>query len=213
MPTVVAPIGQCVIVQGVSWETYTCLVADFADSSGARMAYDQGTLECTAPSLNHEQVADLLADIVKAVAEAHELDFVPAGSTTFKRQGVRRGFEPDASFYIQHATAVQGHTAIDLDRDPPPDLIIEIDLSHPSLDKFPIYAALGVPEVWRYDGQQVYVYFRTEDTYIEVAVSAILPGITPAHLTELVQMGLELPRLTWIRRVRTWAASLPAEPS
>ena len=213
MPTVVAPIGQCVIVQGVSWETYTCLVADFADSRGVRMAYDQGTLEFMVPSLNHEQVADLLADIVKAVAEAHELDFVPAGSTTFKRQGVRRGFEPDASFYIQHAAAVQGHTTIDLDRDPPPDLIIEIDLSHPSLDKFPIYAALGVPEVWRYDGQQVYVYFRTEDTYIEVAVSAILPGITPAHLTELVQMGLELPRLTWIRRVRTWAASLPAEPS
>jgi hypothetical protein len=61
MPTVVAPIGQCVIVQGVSWETYACLVADFADSSGTRMAYDQGTLEFMAPSLHHEQVADLLA--------------------------------------------------------------------------------------------------------------------------------------------------------
>jgi Uma2 family endonuclease len=177
------------------------------------MAYDQGTLECMAPSLNHEQVADLLADIVKAVAEAHKLDFVPAGSTTFKRQGMRRGFEPDASFYIQHAAAVQGRTAIDLDRAPPPDLIIEIDLSHPSLDKFPIYAAFGVPEVWRYDGQQVHIYCRAEDTYTEMTSSATLPGITSAHLTELVQMGLELPRLAWIRRMRTWATSLPEEPS
>lgn len=213
MPTVVAPIGQCVIVQGVSWETYACLVADFADSSGTRMAYDQGTLEFMAPSLNHEQAADLLADIVKAVAEAHELDFVPAGSTTFTHQGVRRGFEPDASFYIQHATAVQGRTAIDLDRDPPPDLIIEIDLSHPSLDKFPIYAALGVPEVWRYNGQQVHIYCRAEDTYTEITSSATLPGITSAQLTEWVQAGLELPRLVWIRRLRTWAASLPEETS
>jgi Uma2 family endonuclease len=213
MPAVVTPVGQCVIVQGVSWETYACLVADFADSSGTRMAYDQGTLEFMAPSLHHEQVADLLADVVKAAAEAHELNVVPAGSTTFKRQDVQRGFEPDASFYIQHAEAVQGHTAIDLDRDPPPDVIIEIDLSHPSLDKFPIYATLGVPEVWRYEGQQVHIYRRTEDAYTEMAASATLPGVTSVHLTQLVQTGLTLPRLTWIRRVRAWAASLTAETS
>lgn len=213
MPAVITPVGQCVIVQGVSWATYMCLVADFVDSSGTRMAYDQGTLEFMAPSFNHEQVADLLADVVKAVAEVRELDLVPAGSTTFKREDVERGFEPDASFYIQHAAAVHGHTAIDLDVDPPPDVIIEIDLSHPSLDKFPIYGALGVPEVWRYAEQQVHIYRRSDDTYTEMTSSTILPGVTYAHLTEFVQMRLELSRLTWIRRIRAWAESLPEEPS
>jgi Uma2 family endonuclease len=210
MPAVVTPVGQCVIVQGISWDTYACLLADFADSSGTRMAYDQGTLEIIAPSFKHEQAADLLADIVKAVAEAQALDVVPAGSTTFKREDVERGFEPDASFYLQHAADVRGRATIDLALDPPPDIIIEIDLTHPSLDKFPIYAALGVPEVWRYDGQEMHIYRRADDAYTEVPASAVLLGVTSASLIQLVQLGLELPRLVWIGRVRAWAESLTA---
>uniref|UniRef100_UPI000B7C579F Uma2 family endonuclease n=1 Tax=Candidatus Entotheonella palauensis TaxID=93172 RepID=UPI000B7C579F len=174
MPTVVTPIGQRVIVQGVSWATYTSLIADFAESRGTRMAYDRGTLEFMSPSFNHEQVADFLGDVVKAVAEAQALDFVPAGSMTFKRHDVERGFEPDASFYLQNAVVVQGQTTINLDVDPPPDVIIEVDLTHPSLDKFPIYAALGVPEVWRYAGQQVSLYRLVDDAYQEVAASTVL---------------------------------------
>ena len=210
MPAVVTPVGQCVIVQGVSWDTYACLLADFADSSGTRMAYDQGTLEIMAPSFKHEQAADLLADVVKAVAEARSLDVVPAGSSTFKREDVERGFEPDASFYLQHAADVRGRATIDLAVDPPPDVIIEIDLTHPSLDKFPIYAALGVPEVWRYDGQQMHIYCRVDDAYTEVPASAVLLGVTSASLIQLVQLGLELLRQVWIGRVRAWAESLTA---
>jgi Uma2 family endonuclease len=210
MPAVVTPVGQCVIVQGVSWDTYTCLLADFADSSGTRMAYDQGTLEIIAPSFKHKQAADLLADVVKAVVETRALDVVPAGSTTFKREDVERGFEPDASFYLQHAADVRGRAAIDLAVDPPPDIIIEIDLTHPSLDKFRIYAALGVPEVWRYDGQQMHIYCRADDTYTEVPANEVLPGVTSASLIQLVQLGLELPRQVWIGRVRAWAESLTA---
>ncbi len=205
MPTVVTPVEQRVIVQGVSWTTYTSLIADFADSRGTRMAYDQGTLELMSPSFNHEQVADFLVDVVKAVAEAQGADFVPAGSMTFKRHDVERGFEPDASFYLQNAAAVQGQTAINLDIDPPPDVIIEIDLTHPSLDKFPIYAALGVPEVWRYAGERVFIYRFVDGVYREVEASAGLTGVTAARLTEWVLMGLELSRLTWIRRLRAWA--------
>ena len=208
MSTMVAPVGQCVIVEGVSWNTYTCLLADFEESSGTRIAYDQGTLEIMAPSFNHEQVADLLADVVKAVAEAQELDFVPAGSTTFKREDVERGFEPDASFYLQHAPAIRGRTAIDLGNDPPPDVIIEIDISHPSMDKFPIYAAIGVPEVWRYDGQQVHILRRADAIYTEVTDSVVLPGVTNAHLIQWVETGLEMTRLAWVRLVRAWAESL-----
>jgi Uma2 family endonuclease len=210
MPAVVTPVGQCVIVQGVSWDTYACLLADFADSSGTRMAYDRGTLEIMAPSFKHEQAADLLADVVKAVAEAQALDIVAAGSTTFKREDVERGFEPDASFYIQHAADVRGRATIDLAADPPPDIIIEIDLTHPSLDKFPIYASLGIPEVWRYDGRQVQIYRRVDGPYAEVPSSEVLQGVASTSLMQLVQLGLELPRQVWIGRVRAWAESLTA---
>ena len=210
MPAVVTPVGQCVIVQGVGWDTYTCLLADFADSSGTRIAYNQGTLEIMAPSFKHEQAADLLSDIVKAVAEAQALDVVPAGSTTFKREDVERGFEPDASFYVQHAADIRGLSTVDLAVDPPPDVIIEIDLTHPSLDKFPIYAALGVPEVWRHDGTQIHMYRRLDEAYTEVPSSAVLLGVTTASLTQMVHLGLELPRQVWIGRVRDWVESLAA---
>jgi len=210
MPAVVTPVGQCVIVQGVGWDTYTCLLADFADSSGTRIAYNQGTLEIMAPSFKHEQAADLLSDIVKAVAEAQALDVVPAGSTTFKREDVERGFEPDASFYVQHAADIRGLSTVDLAVDPPPDVIIEIDLTHPSLDKFPIYAALGVPEVWRHDGTQTHIYRRADEAYTEVPSSAVLPDVTTASLTQMVHLGLELPRQVWIGRVRDWVESLAA---
>ena len=97
------------------WGTYTCLLADCADSRGTRIAYDHGTLEPMAPSCNHAHVADVLADVVKAVAAAQGLDVVPAGSTTCKREDVERGFAPDASCSLQHAAAVREHITIDLD--------------------------------------------------------------------------------------------------
>jgi Uma2 family endonuclease len=210
MSALATPVGQCVIVQGVGWDTYACLLADFADSRGIRVPYDQGTLEIMAPSFKHEQAADLLSDVVKAVAEAQALDVVPAGSTTFKRQDVERGFEPDASFYVQHAADIRGHATLDLAVDPPPDVIIEIDLPHPSLDKCPIYAALGVPEVWRHDGRQIHMYRRLDEAYTEVPSSAVLLGVTTASLTQMVQLGLELPRQVGIGQVRAWAESLTA---
>ena len=88
--------------------------------------------------------------------------------------------------------------------------VSEIDLTHPSLNKFPIYAALGVPEVWRYDGQQMHIYRRADDAYSEVPASAVLLGVTSVSLVQLVQLGLELPRLAWIRQVQAWAESLTA---
>jgi Uma2 family endonuclease len=210
MSALVTPVGQCVIVQGVGWDTYACLLADFADSRGIRVPYDQGTLEIMAPSFKHERAADLLADVVKAVAEAQALDVVPAGSTTFKRLDVERGFEPDTSFYVQHAADIRGRATLDLTVDPPPNVIIDIDLTHPSLDKCPIYAAFGVPEVWRHDRRQTHMYHRADEAYTEVPSSAVLLGVTTASLTQMVQLGLELPRQVWIGWVRAWAESLTA---
>lgn len=149
MATLIRPTAQSVLLEGVSWVTYECLLADFGDSHAARVAYDRGMLEIMSPSYAHEQLNTLVAMLVSLIATEMDSDFENAGSTTFKRADVERGFEPDSCFYLQHVAAIRGKRTIHLNTDPPPDLVVEIDLTHPSLDKLPIYATLGVPEVWR----------------------------------------------------------------
>jgi Uma2 family endonuclease len=213
MATVLSPTDQPVIISGVSWQTYERLLADFQDSHAARMAYDQGTLEIMAPSFAHERPLHLMVQIVEIIAEVCNVDMVSAGSTTFKREELGRGFEPDASFYLQHAAHVRGKAAIDLHSDAPPDLVIEIDISHPSLDKFPIYAAIGIPEVWRYAEERVMIYRHHGDGYAVEDNSTALPGVTSRQLARLVTMGYEMPRPAWLRHVRAWAEGLPQTPA
>ena len=208
MATVISPTDRRVIIEGMSWETYERLLADFGDSHAARVAFDRGTLEIMAPSFAHERPAHLLVQIVEILTETRDMDLVGAGSTTFKREDIERGFEPDASFYIQHAEDVRSNIEIDLDQDPPPDLVIEIDITHPSLDKLPIYLAIGVPEIWRYAGQEVIIYQHGVDHYAVVDASVVLPGVTSHQLAHLVQTGYEKSRPTWLRSVRMWAEGL-----
>jgi Uma2 family endonuclease len=120
---------------------------------------------------------------------------------------VTKGFEPDECFYIQHAELIQGKKKIDLTEDPPPDLVIEIDITSPSLSKFPIFAALGIPEVWRYDGTKVSIFTLIETTYVERLDSVALPKVTSAILSELLIVSQQVKRTEWLRQVRTWAQS------
>ena len=128
-----------------------------------------------------------------------------AGSTTYKREDLERGFEPDASFYIRNAERVRGKSRIDLDVDPPPDLVVEVDITNPSLDKLPIYARLGVPEVWRYDGERLTVFGLRGEGYAEVAESSVLPPLTSEALSGLIKESASLDIADWVRGVREWA--------
>ena len=109
------------------------------------------------------------------------------------------------TYTFAHVETVRGQRRIDLATDPPPDLVLEIDITHPSLDKLPLYAAVGVPEVWRYDGNRVVLYGLTTQGYEELGVSTILAGVTRDALTELIGLSTQLRRATWVRHVQTWA--------
>lgn len=198
---------QRVILPGVSWSTYEALLADMQDSHAAHFAYDQGVLEIMAPSYEHESVKGHLALLVNALAEEFDIDVTGAGSTTFRREDLAKGFEPDECFYIRHAELVRGKKQIDLTNDPPPDLVIEIDITGPSLSKFPIFAALGIPEVWRYDGTRVTIFTLAGNEYVERPESIALPKVTSAILTELLGASRQVKRTAWLRQVRTWARS------
>lgn len=198
-------VGQRVILHGVSWETYERLLADFQDSHAAFFAYDRGVLEIRMPSLKHETVNRTLDIFIEVLAEGMEIDVVNAGSTTFKREDLLRGFEPDTCFYVKNTQLIRGKEEIDLAVDPSPDLVIEIDITRPSLDKLPIYAAVGVLEVWRYDGRQLTIFRLEDKAYKAYEESTVLPGLTSATISQFIDESKTLDRPAWLRRVREWA--------
>jgi Uma2 family endonuclease len=133
------------------------------------------------------------------------------GSTTFRREDWDRGFEPDSCFYIQSVERISGISKLDLAVHPPPDLVIEVDLSHSSLDRLPIYAAVGVPEVWRYNGQELIIFTLAGEAYVMQGDSVALPGVTSTYLAQWVTASKGMKRTAWLRSVRAWARSLRKE--
>lgn len=197
--------GQSLTLRGVSWVTYENLLADLHDSHAAHLAYDRGVLEIRMPSFKHETVTRTLDILVAVVAEEMQMDLVNAGSTTFKREDLLRGFEPDSCFYTTNTKLIRSKEEIDLTVDPAPDLVIEIDITSPSLNKLPLYAQLGVAEVWRYNGEQVTILRRDGDTYIVQEESMILSGLTSLVISQFLIESQTVERPLWLRHVRDWA--------
>ncbi len=199
------PIAQHIILHHISWTTYERLLAEHEGRQSPRFVYDRGDLEIMVLSFEHEQLNRLLADIVTVMALEMNLDFANAGSTTFNREDLARGFEPDTCFYVQHADDIAGKKRIDLAQDPPPDLVIEIGITHPSLPKLPIYAAVGVPEVWHFDGDRVAILLLQGDAYTAAEHSVAVPHLTREQLTDFLHTSQHMKRVEWLRHVRDWA--------
>jgi Uma2 family endonuclease len=201
---VVSPAEQQVILKGISWETYERLLGEHEDESGIHFTYDSGALEIMVLSARHERPNRVLATLVEVLAEELGIDLDRLGSITLKRPDLLKGFEPDSCFYIQHVTAVMGKEEIDLATDPPPDLLIEVDVTSVSLPKLPIFAAVGIPEVWRYTDGRVIVLRLGGDRYSEAASSLAFPVITPDRLTQFLAESQQVPSTEWLKRVRAW---------
>lgn len=197
--------NQCLLLPGISWETYERLLADCSDSHAAHFSYDQGVLEIMVLSLRHEKLKHILETLVEFLAAELDIDIEGAGSTTFRRADLARGFEPDACFYIANADYIRQKEEVDLAEDPAPDLVIEIDISSPSLEKLPIYAAVGVPEIWRYTGTAVIIFQLQEGVYRESEHSFAFPHLTHTVLSQFVEDGQTSRRAAWLRKLRAWA--------
>ena len=193
---------QKVILRNISWETYERLLAEHQEDSGARFAYDRGTLEIMILSLRHERFKEKLMMLVGIIAEELAIDIEGAGSTTFRRQDLARGFEPDACYYIGEAEAIRQKNAIDLTVDPPPELVIEVDITSPSLNKLPILASVGVLEVWRFDGIRVDIFRLSGDRYLKVDKSTALPGVPRKVINRLLEASQAMKHPEWLRLVR-----------
>lgn len=208
METVKSPAEQKVLLSNVSWDTYERLLEDHESSSAPRFTFDRGMLEIMSPSPEHERLNRRIALLVQAFTEEMGSESEDLGSTTFRRKDLERGFEPDSCFYIQNEERVRGKDRIDLNVDPPPDLVVEVDITSPSIDKLPIYAQLEVPEVWRYDGAKLEILKLEDDGYAKVSESGALPSLTSPILTELIERSKSLRRTVWLREVREAARGL-----
>jgi Uma2 family endonuclease len=202
------------VLSGVRWQTYESLLAD-VDNRRFRLTYDRGNLEIMAPQFRHESYADALGVLVKALAAAAKVRVKSAWSTTFRWEDLERGLEPDRCFYIRNLPAVLGKLEIDLADDPPPDLAIEIDIMSSCLDRLAIYAALGVPEVWRFDGEQFEVLLRRDATGFDRAdASPTFPSLPINEVAEPLNAVVALDDATQERRVRAWVRKhAPAQGS
>ena len=194
------------ILNNVSWKTYECLLKDYENSSAPRFTYDRGVLEIVSPLIPHEETNRALATIVERVAQQWRLRFRNLGSTTFKREDVDRGFEPNTCFYFQSLSRIAGKRQIDLEGgDPPPDLVIEVDVTSASLNNLPILAALGVPEVWRVVDDEVTILVLDDDAYQEQQNSSALPNLTRAALNDLLARSRTMDILDWLDAIQVWA--------
>jgi Uma2 family endonuclease len=156
------------------------------------------------PSAEHEVNARLFEHLIAILTEELNLEFASYGSVTLKRQKKSKGTEPDDCFYIRNIAQIIGKKQINLEPDPPPDLAIEIDVTHPSLDKLAIYAGLGVPEVWRYNGARVEFYQLIQEGYEIIAKSALSPFLTPSALVDCLHLGSSQGINAMRRAFRAW---------
>jgi Uma2 family endonuclease len=161
----------------VSWDTYDGLVRALGDDNHVRLAYNGATLEIMSPGYTHEKIARLVAAILVYAFDAWGIDYEDAGSTTFRKKPIG-GFEGDASFYTVNADKIRGLGDIDLSVHPPPDLMLEVDISNRRMDKKELYQGFGVSEYWRFDESDGVEVFALEDgAYVRVDTSRILLGL------------------------------------
>ncbi|MDX2041713.1 MAG: Uma2 family endonuclease [Acidobacteriota bacterium] len=197
------PPGMVSTLSDVEWEEYEELLEDIGEATHLRLTYDNGRLQIMSLSPEHEGIAGLLPHLILVLAEELGLDFLGLGSTTFKQQLKGKGTEPDDCYYFKNFKKIAGKKRLDLSVDPPPDLAIEIDISNSSRAKFPVYAAMGVPEFWVHDGDEMRFYALDFDRYVEITHSELFPFLTPQTVAFFLRKGEE-GAVTMSREFRKW---------
>jgi Uma2 family endonuclease len=186
--------GQRFLLDGISWEGYDKIL-DALSEHHVRITYDEGRLELMSPLPPHELYKVAFYRLFLAISGVLGIPFRGLGSTTLKRKDLAKGLEPDECYYFASAAKIRNWRALDLNRDPPPDLAVEIESTKSALDRLGIYAALGIPELWRFDGSELRAYrLRVEaQSYEQVEVSPNLPFLPLNEVVPILQESLDAP--------------------
>lgn len=197
------PDNAEVVINDVSWADFERFMDELGERSSLRISYNQRSIHLMAPSAGHEVPKNHIGRFVEYLLEHQQLDFESLGSFTMRKQSVQKAAEPDECFYIEHAAAIRGKRQISLDIDPPPDLAVEIDIYSPT-DRA-LYAALGVPELWIYDGNQLVIWVLRAGEYHSVEFSPHFPGLALREkIPALLNLAEREGRMVAMKAFRAW---------
>jgi Uma2 family endonuclease len=200
--------NQSVVLHNISWFSYKQIADAVQDQTPAHFTYDRGNLEIPVLSLQHEKLKKITAMLFERLCEELDIEILRAGSTTFQREDLERGFEPDECYYVANAEQMRSKNKVNLDFDPPPDLTIEIDIKHSSLNRMSIFASVGIPEIWRFDGKNLTIYLLEKNDYIVSETSKLLPFAERERLSKLVKFGINSTGKEFLSKIRGYAKEL-----
>jgi Uma2 family endonuclease len=193
-----------VVLEGIRWSTYEALLEDLGDHP-THLTFDDGRLEIMSPLKRHEWSKTLIGRLIETLTEELDIPIQSGGSTTFRKQVRKKGLEPDECYWVAHEPQVRGKEDLDLSEDPPPDIAIEIEISRSALDRMGIYAAIGIPEVWRYDGTSLVVeHLQADRVYRPAERSPSFPWLPLAKLAEHLERRKAIDETRWVREFRAW---------
>lgn len=195
-----------VVLRNITWQGYQQLLEILGEKRSARLTFDRGILEITMPLEEHEFSGRLIEFFIRILVKELGLKIKTMGSTTLVRSDLKRGAEPDNAYYIQNQPLVAGRK-VDIETDPPPDLVVEIDITHTDIDKPALYGSMGVPEFWRYNGREWRIYKLENDKYLEVPASPTFPKVPKEKLYEFLaaaqldEIEAEVNFRNWVKEV------------
>lgn len=190
------------VLRGISWEAYLQILDALPQSRSSRLIYDSGILEITVPLEDHEFFSRLIERFILTLVELMGMGIKTMGSTTINQPQLQKAAEPDNAYYIQNQPLVKGRN-VDFRRDPPPDLVVEVDLTHTDMAKNQLYASLGVSELWHFNGQVWQIYQLQEGVYLEVEFSPTFPTIPKEQMYGFLQRAKE-DEIEAVQSLRAW---------
>jgi Uma2 family endonuclease len=191
------------VLEDVSWNFYELLLKELGDRP-IRVTYDRGRLEMMSPLPEHEDVKKTIDRLILGISMETGIEFKSLGSTTFRRRDRDRGLEPDECYYFKEHKRMRGRNRLNLKKDPPPELVVEVDITHRSIAREPVYASLGVREIWRWDGRRLQCLELVAGEYRVRERSLVFPFLVVSELTRFVQMRTRLGDIAVLTKLRAW---------
>lgn len=209
-----APVSSGFVFHDVSWDDYEAMLRMVGDRP-IRVIYDRGEMEIFMPTLGHDSDAYLLGRMVDTLTEELEISVEGGDTTTHKRMDLGKGVEPDRCYWFgEKARHMRGKRQLDLTSDPVPDLIIEVDVTRTSLDRLEIFAAMGVPEVWRSTSRSLqFLHLQANGTYQARTTSRSFPTLPVSAVAQFLKEARSADKTTSIRSFRAFVREKIVRPT
>ncbi len=203
----VEPAETRMVLENVEWGTFIKL-ADQRQGNVPRMTYDEGVLEMMSPKRQHENIGRLIGRMVEAYSEASDIEIISVKSITVKRTDLKKAFEADESYYVAHAGQILEKEELDFEIDPPPDLVIEVEITKSAIAKMELFAKMRIPEVWRHNGASLQMFRWVDGAYLSIESSKELPGLQVALMNRVLTDRLTTGETKLIKGFRKLIAAM-----